>query len=994
MRRTRYQYTPPPVPFPDGNDLEDINPKSYFASFDQIWDRYAYGNWVTVRLKSSHDKRKLNPRLIFKAYKRVHGPLGPSIDDNTWIELISDELASAVEPTLEPEEDEPSEEKPKSDGLGLSLPPPVIPTAPEPVPPMLADPGEVPFPPNNPAGTPPSPPLPIDTKPPLMISEQLWILLDFIESHFKETVEELERLKADGYMSYKLLWAICAPGDIVESKDQATEYPVGMRVESWGYGNDGTKFTMQGATYSWDGKVFKQEIVPVEIGFFKGLMKIDQIPIQVLTEQAKRDLIERGKIYQKYAGIHYLKYDAFIAVTTERGIVKLPQLWILLDFIESHFKETVEELERLKSDGYMSYKLMWAICAPGHIVEAKDHATEYPVGMRVESWGYGNEGTKFTMQGAMYSWDGKVFKQEVVPVEIGFFKGLMKMDQIPIKILTDQTKRDLIERGRIYQKYAGIHYLKYDAFITLITDRSVVKLPASGRVIIDADGYSRYNLNTPGGYQSTTWNAFGVPQMPPPLPPYYSPEQQHRIPHEEYKNDTPLPDEIICLTPPTHRGWSFAAKAWGNILVSSLSEITFDELAFDQLVLKPEYKKMIKALVETHSGSGDGLAKDLVSGKGGGMVMVLHGKPGTGKTLTAEAVSEHLKCPLYIVSSGELGTEASRLEKQLHDILEMTAAWKAVVLIDEADVFLEARNTFDLMRNGLVSVFLRVLEYHTGVLILTTNRIRTFDKAFVSRFSIAIHYPDLDQASRLLIWKEFLGRAGVAVGDKGAAPSTKPSYITHDELVSLTKKSFNGRVIKQIVRGAQALSIADKEPLGMSHILAVLGITEQFEADWKELEFTDDIPGIAGERQGDSISDNSSRTSSSSTMSDTSEKSARQLLTELQVLFEKLNDARRRGDTATTKTLESQAIILMRRIGDACPSESGKQHWYDRAQALQESNDEDKEHVMLAIAKGLGIIVLTPFVLVGGIIGGAVFAAGKGVHDLGSRLAAPKPKDR
>ncbi|KAH7338390.1 P-loop containing nucleoside triphosphate hydrolase protein [Rhizoctonia solani] len=449
---------------------------------------------------------------------------------------------------------------------------------------------------------------------------------------------------------------------------------------------------------------------------------------------------------------------------------------------------------------------------------------------------------------ATYSWDGKVFKQDIKPIEIAFFKGLMKVDQVPIRVMTDQVKQELIERGKIYQKYAGIHHLKYDAFIGIpTTDRGIIKLPAKGRVILDTDGYSRYNLNTPGGYQPTSWNTF--PTRMPLTIAYPSPQlKKTRIPHEEYKNDSPLPDEIICLTPPMHKGWSFAAKAWGNILVTNLSEITFDELAFDQLVLKPEYKKMIKALVETHSGSGDVLAKDLVSGKGGGMVMVLHGKPGTGKTLTAEAVSEHLKCPLYVVSSGELGTETSHLEKQLHDILQMTAAWKAVVLIDEADVFLEARTTFDLRRNGLVSIFLRVLEYHTGVLILTTNRIRTFDKAFVSRFSIALHYPDLDQTSRLLIWKEFLVRAGVDVGDMGAPPSTKPSYITHEELVSLAKKSFNGRVIKQMVRGAQALSIADNEPLRMSHISAVLGVTEQFEADWKELEFTENIPGT-GTRQ-------------------------------------------------------------------------------------------------------------------------------------------------
>ncbi|KAG8722059.1 hypothetical protein FRC08_007480 [Ceratobasidium sp. 394] len=536
------------------------------------------------------------------------------------------------------------------------------------------------------------------------------------------------------------------------------------------------------------------------------------------------------------------------------------QLHILIKFIEAHFQETVEELERLKEDGYISFKFLWTLCVPGSMVEVEDQATGSPMGAKVESWGYGNNGNSFTMQGVKYVWNGKVFKQNHVSVGVSPFKGLMKLGQLPIKVLSDHVRKYLIDRGKLYEKFAGMHYLAYNGLIYINTACGYVKRPAKGRVMIDTAGFYRFNPNASGGPEGRFGPSQFFPSSATSSPRPYGRRSDSRAPPgrnpltvTEYQPAEPLPDDILCLTPPTHLGWSFTAKRWGFLLVENLAEIVFDEMAFDQLVLRKEYKKMIKALVETHAGHEDGLAKDLVAGKGGGMVMVLHGKPGTGKTLTAEAISEHLKCPLYTVSSGELGIQAAQLERQLNDTLEMTAAWGAVVLIDEADVFLEARDTHDLVRNSLVSVFLRLLEYHTGVLILTTNRIRSFDKAFVSRFTIALHYPDLDQASRLLIWKEFLGRAGVEVGGAEDSAPSRSLYVAYSDLLTLAKKPFNGRVIKQLVRGAQALAIAEKEPLELSHIVTVLGITEQFEADWKELEFTDDIKG-AGTNQGVSVS--------------------------------------------------------------------------------------------------------------------------------------------
>ena len=112
-------------------------------------------------------------------------------------------------------------------------------------------------------------------------------------------------------------------------------------------------------------------------------------------------------------------------------------------------------------------------------------------------------------------------------------------------------------------------------------------------------------------------------------------------------------------------------------------------------------------------------------------------------------VSHGLSEPLYIVGAGDLGTSAERVDASLGGILKVSATWGAVVLIDEADVFLEERSLQFLERNAMVAVFLRHLEYvllcldvptvlkfqlfdryFRGILFLTTNRVRVFDEAF------------------------------------------------------------------------------------------------------------------------------------------------------------------------------------------------------------------------------------------------------------------------
>lgn len=135
------------------------------------------------------------------------------------------------------------------------------------------------------------------------------------------------------------------------------------------------------------------------------------------------------------------------------------------------------------------------------------------------------------------------------------------------------------------------------------------------------------------------------------------------------------------------------------------------------------------------------ITSDVIEGKGKGLIILLHGGPGTGKTLTAESVAELAERPLYRVTCGDIGTSPDSVESYLESVLYIGSAWKAgkptfcisvddaslgssylVVLLDESDVFLEEREKSDLQRNALVSVFLRVLEYYDGILILTSNR--------------------------------------------------------------------------------------------------------------------------------------------------------------------------------------------------------------------------------------------------------------------------------
>lgn len=224
--------------------------------------------------------------------------------------------------------------------------------------------------------------------------------------------------------------------------------------------------------------------------------------------------------------------------------------------------------------------------------------------------------------------------------------------------------------------------------------------------------------------------------------------------------------------------------------MSRLLDVTWNDQAFQELVLEKRSKMLIHAMVKQHSSGEDGF-DDIISGKGRGIVGLFSGPPGCGKTLTAEAVAEITRRPLYSVSAGDLGVEPQEVDKELSKILDLAHQWNAVLLLDEADVFLQQRTQQDVKRNALVSIFLRQLEYYKGILILTTNRIAQCDIAFQSRIHISVEYADLDQSARKQVWNTFLRKA------KGVENDVVVD-ISQEDVVKLSKIEVNGRQVSLI----------------------------------------------------------------------------------------------------------------------------------------------------------------------------------------------------
>lgn len=205
-------------------------------------------------------------------------------------------------------------------------------------------------------------------------------------------------------------------------------------------------------------------------------------------------------------------------------------------------------------------------------------------------------------------------------------------------------------------------------------------------------------------------------------------------------------------------------------------------------------------------------------GFGGGMPILLHGAPGTGKTLAAEIVASEVGCNLYTVDVASIVSKyVGETAKNLRRIFFEARNSSNVIFFDEADTFFvkrtEVRGANDKHANADTNYLLQLIEAHPGTTILATNRRNDIDPAFFRRMRYIIEFarPGVEERSRL--WAHSLKRLKLEVDE-----------LPEDFLASLAKTvELSPAQIQAAVTSAYFLGRQFDAPVSAALLLRALG---------------------------------------------------------------------------------------------------------------------------------------------------------------------------
>ncbi|KAF4625596.1 hypothetical protein G7Y89_g12572 [Cudoniella acicularis] len=525
--------------------------------------------------------------------------------------------------------------------------------------------------------------------------------------------------------------------------------------------------------------------------------------LQERVEEEKAALVSKASV--KWPNDNVFRYRKQIKETAiEKGELAIKHVDLLLELIQEEYASKIRDIENMFPKGTSSFEILREAFWPGDIAvegtasDAKSYRIVSAKYRTLPSYGSGPPRRELAINVEYIDFDGREFGTVDAQFSLPEFEGmkyLNELDIFPLQYHPDHEamRERLLERGRKFVSLKGRQHKMYSGPVSppetprrrgdmySMAGDSGGSREITSQIIIDTTIFNRLTRIRP-------IVVAGI---------------------EGELVDDELTEHHLKFCTDKIPFFSLEDKNFHQGKIANVSDKIFDKHIFSQLVLPNATKKLVQVLVKNHT-----------NGKGQGIVLLLHGPPGVGKTMTAEAVAEYTHRPLYVVTCGELGTTAPALEESLERVLDIASSFGAVLLLDEADVFLEQRTPHDVQRNALVSIFLRLLEYYKGILFLTTNRVRTFDEAFHSRIHITLAYSNHGTAARERIWRNF--------GMHLAAELN----IRDVDYKELAESELNGRQIKNVLGSCKALAADRGEKITMDDLRSVLEISVAAGSKW------------------------------------------------------------------------------------------------------------------------------------------------------------------
>jgi SpoVK/Ycf46/Vps4 family AAA+-type ATPase len=221
-------------------------------------------------------------------------------------------------------------------------------------------------------------------------------------------------------------------------------------------------------------------------------------------------------------------------------------------------------------------------------------------------------------------------------------------------------------------------------------------------------------------------------------------------------------------------------------------------LSMEVLILPPDEKSQIEEIIAAGRNRSIvlyqwGFNEKLPTGKG--LVVLLSGDPGTGKTLAAEVIGAELGMKLHRINPAKVVSKyVGETEKNLNEVLSQAKSTHSILFFDEADALFSTRvknveSSNDRFANMETNFLLQQLERYEGIVILATNLETTIDQAFKRRIAYHVVIPFPKPPDRERIWRTLM---------PAGAPQVEIDY----ERLGRTFELSGGHIKNAILRAA------------------------------------------------------------------------------------------------------------------------------------------------------------------------------------------------